>query len=103
MAENETKQGGCSCCSGSHDVLLGQKNLEGAGAAVEGIKRADFLRVLGAGIVGLSCIAGTKAFAASEKSKKAKIVKGATDQVIIDDEMKELRISATVTKDASQP
>lgn len=104
MAENEKKQGGCSCCSGdSRSVLLGQKNLEGADERQEGMKRSDFLRVLGAGIVGLSCVAGTQAFAAAEKSKKSKIVKGATDRMIIDQEMKELRISATVTKDPSQP
>ena len=103
MSENETKQEGCSCCSGSNSVLLGQPKTELTENVTVGINRADFMKVLGAGIVGLSCISGTKAFAASVKRKSAKVVKGATDRMIIDHEIKELRISATVTKDSSQP
>ena len=104
MSENE-KEKGCSCCSGdSRSVLFpnGQEAATSRGEA-QGMKRSEFLRILGAGVVGLSCIAGTQAFAAAEKSSKAQIVKGASDRMIVDNELRELRISATVTKDASQP
>jgi hypothetical protein len=102
---SEKKKEGCSCCSGDSKSVLFPNGQEAAASpeAVEGMKRADFLRILGAGVVGLSCVAGTQAFAAVEKSKKAKIVKGASDRMIIDNDLKELRISASVTKDASQP
>jgi hypothetical protein len=104
MSENEKKEG-CSCCNGDSRSVLFPNGQEAAASTdkAQGINRGDFLRILGAGVVGLSCIAGTQAFAAAEKSKKAKIVKGASDRMIIDNELKEVRISATVTKDASQP
>ncbi len=104
MSENE-KEKGCSCCSGDSRSVLFPNGQEAATSRVEsqGMKRSDFLRILGAGVVGLSCIAGTQAFAAAEQSSKTKIVKGASDRMIVDNELRELRISATVTKDASQP
>jgi hypothetical protein len=104
MSENE-KEKGCSCCSGDSRSVLFPNGQEAATSRgeVQGMKRSDFLRILGAGVVGLSCIAGTQAFAAAEKSSKAQIVKGASDRMIVDNELRELRISATVTKDASQP
>lgn len=106
MNENDNRQKGCSCCSDSYSVLLGRKlkMKDGEEASEQqGMDRSEFLKVLGAGILGLSTIAGTEAFAAEEKSKKTKMIKGQTDRMIIDEEMKELRISATVTKDPSQP
>jgi hypothetical protein len=103
MIENDKQQKGCSCCSNSYSVLLGRKIKDTEVSEQQGMDRSGFLKVLGAGILGLSTIAGTAAFAADEKSKNVKIIKGQTDRMIIDDEMKELRISVTVTKDPSQP
>jgi hypothetical protein len=67
------------------------------------MSRAGFLKVIALGAVGLSTILGTKAFAAAEKSPSVKIIKNGQDVMIVDQENKELRISATVTKDASKP
>ena len=67
------------------------------------MQRSDFLKVIGLGVLGLSSVAGTEAFASAQKSKNMRIVKGKEDSMIIDTENKELRISATVTKDSSKP
>ncbi len=99
--KSETEKGTCSCCSDPQAVLLGDRK-PGA-PATGGMSRATFLKVLGAGFVGLSSIAGTRAFAAVEKDKSLSIVKGGSDRLVIDRENKELRISASVTKDCSKP
>jgi hypothetical protein len=100
----EKEKCGCSCCSDPHSVLMGKdsanKSEKGESKKME---RSDFLKVIGLGVLGLSSITGTEAFAAAEKSKNVKIVKGKEDRLVIDKENKELRISATVTKDSSKP
>ena len=105
MKEEEGNQKTCSCCSNSYSVLLGRNAGKGDDApeAPRGMDRSDFFKVIGAGILGLSTVAGTDAFAATKTGKSTKMIKGQSDRMIIDDEMKELRISATVTKDPSQP
>jgi hypothetical protein len=100
----EKENCGCSCCSDPHSVLLGNNSGNQAAKGVsKTMGRSDFLKVIGLGVLGLSSIAGTEAFAAAEKNKNVKIVKGKEDRLVIDKENKELRISATVTKDSSKP
>ena len=95
---------GCSCCSDSYSVLLGNTSADQAGEnGPKRMQRSDFLKVIGLGVLGLSSVAGTEAFASAQKSKNMRIVKGKEDSMIIDTENKELRISATVTKDSSKP
>lgn len=101
MKEEKRTGCGCSCCTGPYDVLMGEARPGPRGA--DGISRADFLKVIGLGAFGLSTVAGTKAFAAVTKSPNAKIVKGDQHVMVVDNGSKELRISATVTKDASKP
>jgi hypothetical protein len=99
------KQGAkCSCCSDPYSVLLGN-NSESKTKEKEskGMSRSDFLKVIGIGVLGLSSVTGTQAYAAAEKSKGSRIIKGKQDRMVIDKENKELRISATVTKDSSKP
>lgn len=104
MQKKKEKKSGCSCCSDPYSVLLGGKSTEQNTTGTEkGISRSDFLKVIGLGVLGLSSVAGTEAFAAAEKSKNVRVVKGKVDRMIIDKENKELRISATVTKDSSKP
>lgn len=99
------KQGAqCSCCSDPYSVLLGnQSGNETRGKSSKVMSRFDFLKVVGLGALGLSSVIGTEAYAAAEKSKSSKIIKGKEDRMVIDKENKELRISATVTKDSSKP
>lgn len=105
MKENAQNQGNhCSCCSDPYSVLI-RKNQDNDNLkdSTKKIYRADFLKIIGLGIIGLSSISGTKAYAEIKKSKNYKIIKGKEDRMIIDNENKELRISATVTKDSSKP
>jgi hypothetical protein len=69
----------------------------------EGMARSGFLKIIGLGVLGLSSVAGTRAFAAAEKGSNIKIIKGTNDRIVVDSDNKELRISATVTKDSSKP
>lgn len=93
-----------SCCSDSYSVLLGNKSGERTvDNQSKGMNRVDFLKVIGLGVLGLSSLSGTEAFAAAEKSKNVKIIKGKEDRLLVDKDSKELRISATVTKDSSKP
>jgi hypothetical protein len=69
----------------------------------EVMARSDFLKIIGLGVLGLSSVAGTRAFAAAEKGSNIKIIKGTNDRMVVDSDNKELRISATVTKDSSKP
>jgi hypothetical protein len=94
----------CSCCSDPYSVLLGKRSGDQAREdEPKKMQRSDFLKVIGLGVLGLSSVAGTEAFASAQKSKNVRIVKGKEDRMIIDTENKELRISATVTKDSSKP
>jgi len=93
----------CSCCTDPYTVLLGDNQKAKQENASGGMDRADFLKVIGLGVLGLSSVVGTEAFAAAEKDKNIKIVKGNKDRMIVDFHNKELRISATVTKDSSKP
>lgn len=94
----------CLCCSDPYSVLIRSKTeKDGVSNNLKQIHRSDFLKIIGLGILGLSSVTGTKAYAEVKKSKNFKIVKGKEDRMIIDNENKELRISATVTKDSSKP
>ncbi len=66
--------------------------------------RGTFLKTLAAGILGLSTLAGTTAFADAQKHPENKIIKGAeNDHMLVDTANRELRISATITKDITKP
>lgn len=94
----------CSCCSDPYSVLLGNRSgKKTKEKESKGISRFDFLKVIGLGVLGLSSVSGTKAYAAAAKSTSSRMIKGKQDSMIIDKENKELRISATVTKDSSKP
>ncbi|MGB9716351.1 MAG: YdjY domain-containing protein [Thermodesulfovibrionales bacterium] len=104
MKEKGKKNTMCSCCSNPYSVLLNRELPEQKKEnETNGISRMDFLKVIGLGALGLSSVIGSEAFAAATKNKNIKIVKGKEDTLIIDKENKELRISATVTKDSSKP
>lgn len=105
MEEIKNQGGGCSCCATApYEVLMG-----GEVGDVEMVKpcemsRAAFLKTLAAGVIGLSTLAGTKAFVEAQNNPDMKIVRGAAkDMMIVDTANKELRISATVTKDVTKP
>ncbi|MDT8419806.1 MAG: YdjY domain-containing protein [Desulfuromonadales bacterium] len=99
----EKTEKGCSCCSGdSYSVLVGDQAQDEAGSQ-RGLNRGQFLKVMGLGVLGLSTIPGSKAFAAAEQQKNAKIVRGGGDRMVVDQQNKELRISATVTKNGAAP
>jgi len=68
-----------------------------------GMTRGEFLKVVGIGILGLSTIPGTKAFAAAEKNDNIKMLQGKNDRMIVDLENKEIRVSTDITKDPSKP
>jgi len=95
---------GCtgSCCSGD-----ARTNLLGADwadrSARDGLSRADFLKVVGLGALGLSTAAGSQAFASAEGDPGVEIIAAGPDRLIIDRANRELRISCDVTKDASKP
>jgi hypothetical protein len=101
MKAEKKVAGGCACCQNPRDVLMG--DAKPGAPATGGLSRVDFLKVIGLGVVGLSTIMGTKAFAAAQESPHTKMVKGGKDLMVVDENNKELRISATVTKDASKP
>lgn len=90
----------CSCCSGNaRDVLLGSNQ-----GVPGGLSRKDFLKTLASGALGLSVLSGAALSAAAESSQDPSIVKGERgDLMIVDKSARELRISATVTKDVSKP
>jgi hypothetical protein len=94
----------CSCCSDPKSVLL-RKADDGNPLSTDGggMTRGEFLKVVGLGLLGLSTIPGTLAYAAAEKNENIKIVQGTKDRMVIDHENKEIRISADVTKDPSKP
>ncbi|PLX93149.1 MAG: hypothetical protein C0619_04905 [Desulfuromonas sp.] len=99
----EKTEKACSCCSGdSYSVLVGDQAQDEA-VSQRGLNRGQFLKVMGLGMLGLSTVPGSKAFAAVEHQKAAKIVKGGDDRMVVDLENKELRISATVTKNGAAP
>ena len=95
--ENSKK---CSCCSGNaHEMLLGAN----AGAP-GGLSRKDFLKTLASGALGLSVLSSAAVLAAAETQQGLSMVQGERgDLMIVDRNARELRISATVTKDVSKP
>lgn len=102
--KKEKQDAHCSCCADPFSVLLGNQSEKQANEkSAEGMSRYEFLKVIGLGVLGLSSVAGTQAYAATQKSKNTRIVKGTQDRMVVDKENKELRISATVTKDSSKP
>ena len=68
-----------------------------------GVSRKEFLRVLGGAALGLSTVAGGRAFAAAQADPESQVVTGGTDRMIVDRRAREVRISCDVTKDASKP
>jgi hypothetical protein len=101
--DNQNQNVKCSCCSDPYSVLIRKITNQQGNNSSKHIHRAEFLKIIGLGILGLSSVAGTQAYAEVKKSKGFKIIKGKEDRMIIDTENKELRISATVTKDSSKP
>ena len=98
------KEGKCSCCTGSRSVLLGRASEGNHGPTeAEGMSRGEFLKVVGLGILGLSTIPGTKAYAAAEKADNIKMVQGKNDRMVVDLENREIRVSTDITKDPSKP
>ncbi|MCB2183281.1 MAG: hypothetical protein KQH63_14705 [Desulfobulbaceae bacterium] len=103
--ENETNCS-CGCCSQDSKSNLIRKrevSMDNNAATQGGMTRAEFLKVVGLGMVGLSTIPGTKAFAAVEKNSNVKVIQGKKDRMVVDLGNREIRISADVTKDPSKP
>ncbi len=66
--------------------------------------RTIFLKTLAAVVLGLSTLAATTVFAEALEYPEIKIIKGAAnDHMLVDTANRELRISATVTKDETKP
>jgi len=96
--------GKCGCCTGSRSVLLGRAADAGQVTGNSGgLTRGEFLKVVGLGILGLSTIPGTRAFAAAEKDSNIKMVHGKNDRMAVDLENREIRVSTDITKDPSKP
>jgi hypothetical protein len=95
--ENSKK---CSCCSGNaREVLLGAN----AGQP-GGLSRKDFLKTLASGALGLSVLSSSAVGAAADSQEGLSIIKGEKgDLMVVDKNAREMRISATVTKDVSKP
>lgn len=94
----------CACCSGNvREVLLGGR-VGAAEVVATPLTRAQFFKTICAGVFGLSTLAGTKAFAEAGKNPEMRVIQGAAaDHLIVDFSAREVRFSATVTKDASKP
>jgi hypothetical protein len=108
MQSKNEKNPGCSCCSGNaFDNLTGGRT---AGASAEtakgGLTRSDFLKTLAVGALGLGAL-GTGRAEAAPVQAGARVVRGnqggKEDVMIVDTATRELRISATVTKDVTKP
>lgn len=105
MKDAKNSDCGCSCCSNSsREVLTGGKtgvvDIMKPGA----MSRPAFFKTIAAGVLGLSTLAGSRAYAQVADNPDNRIVKGASrDMMIVDRFSKELRISATVTKDVTKP
>lgn len=105
MDDIKKRSNGCTCCNtNSCEALMGGAFGTQDVAKPGEMTRSTFLKNIGAGVLGLSALSGTLAIADSRKNPNNKIVKGtADDMLIIDMQNKELRISATVTKDVTKP
>lgn len=103
MKEKAKLDCGCSCCSGDARTNLMGEGWQHREQNEGGLTRKDFLRVIGLGALGLTAVSGTQAFAAMEKNKNVRILKGTKDLMIVDRQNRELRISADVTKNAAMP
>lgn len=105
MKDDKNSECGCSCCGkNSREVLLGC-GVDAADIPKPGeMSRPAFLKTIAAGAFGLSTLAGTRVYAQNDGAPDTRIVKGASkDTMIVDCFHKELRISATVTKDVTKP
>ncbi|MBA3009793.1 MAG: hypothetical protein KKF12_06835 [Proteobacteria bacterium] len=101
MNENKKNDCGCGCCGKTpKEVLLGGKT--GARDILEpGMTRASFFKTLAAGALGLSTL--TALSGKAQASSGQTLVQGDGDVMIVDQTNREVRISATVTKDVSKP
>lgn len=99
----------CSCCSGSALDNLTRRPMAVAsnGAPNVGLTRSDFLKTLAVGALGWSALSTRPAAAAPPAQETTRIVRGnqggKEDRMIVDPVARELRISATVTKDVTKP
>lgn len=103
--KDKKQQSGCTCgcCSGNAQDVLLSGNV-GAADVVEPTKmsRATFLKAMAMGAVGLTTLSGP--VSAAQASENQRIVPGTNnDSMIVDMAVRELRISATVTKDVTKP
>ncbi len=109
LSNKNEKKPGCSCCSGSaFDNLTGGQTADTAIAGRKsGLTRSDFLKTLAVGALGWSALGSGRAVAAQAPPASARMVRGSQggheDLMIVDPVARELRISATVTKDVSKP
>jgi hypothetical protein len=104
MTNTSDPQKGCSCCSGNafENLTGGIHATPQASASMGGITRAGFLKIIG--VAGLTTLVGNLAHAEPSADTNTTIVKGdRNDLMIIDKTNRELRISATVTKDVTKP
>ncbi len=105
MKEAKRRSNSGSCCSKSSQKVL----FAGKAGTLEAVKpgvmtRATFLLTLAAVFLGLSTLVGTTASADARKYPEIKIIKGAAnDHMLVDTANRELRISATVTKNETKP
>ncbi|MBI5550014.1 MAG: hypothetical protein HY911_00810 [Desulfobacterales bacterium] len=101
MQSKNEKKPGCSCCSGN-----AFDNLTGGHTGQNGLTRSDFLKTLAIGALGFSALGTAKAEAAPAQAS-TRVVRGnqggKQDVMIVDTATRELRISATVTKDVTKP
>jgi hypothetical protein len=91
----------CGCCSGNPKTVL----MGGTTGATEilkpGMTRSTFLKTLAIGAIGMTTLSAVPDTVQAAQDQI--IVKGNQDVMIIDQAARELRISATVTKDPSKP
>lgn len=102
MNERTQEALSCSCCSQA-PLAPSPRPAGHAPQAPAGLSRADFLRVVGVGALGLSTVAGTRAFAAAQADPEVSVIEGSGDRMLVDRRACEVRISSDVTKDASKP
>jgi hypothetical protein len=100
---NDKKPGcSCGCCSGN-----AFDNLTGGQTGQSGLTRSDFLKTLAIGALGFGTLGSAKAEAAPPAQAATRVVRGnqggKEDIMIVDSAARELRISATVTKDVTKP
>jgi hypothetical protein len=99
----------CSCCSSSAFDHLTRRPAAAASneAPNDGLTRSDFLKTLAVGALGWSALSTSPAAAAPPAQGTTRMIPGnqggKEDRMIVDPVARELRISATVTKDVTKP